>query len=221
MTKRINYAIQVLFVAMLSFAVVVVHAPSQPSFVNHQTQPEPKPLSLVEQLYDLKAKLGPDFTFLTKLSKIDKELYCLAQNNFYEARAEPFEGKVAVAEVVINRTKDPRYPGKICDVVRQAKTNKRGVKVCQFSWWCQKGKNDIPLYDRKGTLRTDVLKEWRDSVLAALVIYQRKITESLTNGATHYYAHKIVNPYWAKSSLMVKLEKIGGHTFMFERRRMA
>jgi spore germination cell wall hydrolase CwlJ-like protein len=51
------------------------------------------------------------------LSQQDVE--CLARNIFYEAGAEPIEGKVAVGMVTLNRTQDERYPQNVCGVVRQ------------------------------------------------------------------------------------------------------
>ena len=38
------------------------------------------------------------------------ELFCLAQNVYFEARAESMQGKIAVASVVKNRIKDPKFP---------------------------------------------------------------------------------------------------------------
>lgn len=61
------------------------------------------------------------------------ELKCLADAVHYEARGEPYLGKLAVATVVINRTKHPDYPNTICKVVNQygqfpwARKKRRGV----------------------------------------------------------------------------------------------
>jgi spore germination cell wall hydrolase CwlJ-like protein len=48
------------------------------------------------------------------------DLRCLARAMWHEAEAEPVEGKIAVAEVVIARTNDRRFPSTICGVVRAA-----------------------------------------------------------------------------------------------------
>ena len=66
---------------------------------------------------------------------VEKNLSCLAINIYKEAANEPFEGKVAVAQVTINRTKNPNFPDTICDVVYQKNTF-MGKVVCQFSWYC-------------------------------------------------------------------------------------
>lgn len=48
-----------------------------------------------------------------------KEVHCLAQAIYHEARGESFEGKQAVARVVLNRTVDPEFPNTVCKVVHQ------------------------------------------------------------------------------------------------------
>ena len=79
---------------------------------------------------------------------------CLAMNVYHEAKNQPFEGQVAVAQVVINRVRDERFPNTICEVVEQGPTyeswktrndaslsEKERVywpvkNRCQFSWYC-------------------------------------------------------------------------------------
>lgn len=59
-----------------------------------------------------------------------KDLYCLTKNIYHEARGESYLGKLAVAQVTINRVNHPtKWPGTVCDVVYQ---KVRGVS--QFSW---------------------------------------------------------------------------------------
>lgn len=50
---------------------------------------------------------------------LSRELECLAQAVYYEARGEPLHGQLAVAHVVINRTASPRFPNDYCAVVKQ------------------------------------------------------------------------------------------------------
>ena len=73
-------------------------------------------------------------------------LVCLALNVYHEARDQPFIGQVAVAQVVMNRVRDDRYPDDVCEVVMQGPTYswKPDFPVrhrCQFSWYCD-GKSD-------------------------------------------------------------------------------
>ena len=81
----------------------------------------------------------------------NNEAYCLAQNMYFEAGNQPLAGKIAVSQVVINRTNHMNYPSTICGVVYDAKyrENWKGNFVpirhkCQFSWFCD-GKSDDPV----------------------------------------------------------------------------
>lgn len=49
----------------------------------------------------------------------DAELRCLATAVYFEARGEPLEGQLAVAQVIINRAESGRYPASVCGVIRQ------------------------------------------------------------------------------------------------------
>ncbi len=63
------------------------------------------------------------------------ELDCLTQAVYYEARGESPEGQAAVAQVVLNRTRDAHYPRSVCAVIRQgAESSRHGG--CQFSFVC-------------------------------------------------------------------------------------
>jgi spore germination cell wall hydrolase CwlJ-like protein len=64
------------------------------------------------------------------------QLDCLARNIYHEAGYEPFEGKVAVAQVTINRAESGKFPSDICQVVYQKNIVYEKV-LCQFSWYCQ------------------------------------------------------------------------------------
>ena len=79
-------------------------------------------------------------------------MHCLALNVYYEARGSNFADQVGVADVVLNRVNDRRYPNTVCDVVQQGKKKASwkdpNVMVmvknaCQFSWYCD-GKADEP-----------------------------------------------------------------------------
>ena len=74
-------------------------------------------------------------------------IMCLALNIYFEARNQPIEGQLAVAQVVINRVLDDRYPDHACDVITQGPTypdsNLPIRHKCQFSWYCD-GRSDRP-----------------------------------------------------------------------------
>ena len=61
----------------------------------------------------------------------DRQRTCLAQAIYWEARGQPFNSQIAVAQVVLNRVEDGRFRPDICGVVFQ---RRRGV--CQFEWVC-------------------------------------------------------------------------------------
>ena len=50
---------------------------------------------------------------------LDADLRCLAGAVYFEARGEPLDGQLAVAQVIINRAEDGRFPRSYCGVVRQ------------------------------------------------------------------------------------------------------
>lgn len=123
----------------------------------------------------------------------NNEIYCLAQNIYFEAGNQPLAGKVAVSQVVINRVEHPSYPDNICDVVYQSKmrVNWKNKIVpirnqCQFSWFCD-GKSDNPVDS----------PTWLYSMHVARDVIQDKYGD-ITEGSTHYHSDK-VDPYWASS----------------------
>ena len=133
--------------------------------------------------------------FPTKVNAFDEnnDIYCIAQNIYFEAGNQPLAGKIAVAQVVINRTNHPNYPTTMCDVIYQAKWKENWLgnlvpirNQCQFSWFCD-GKSDDPVDS----------PTWMNSLKVAADVVQGRYGD-ITEGSTHY--HSIyVNPYWADS----------------------
>jgi spore germination cell wall hydrolase CwlJ-like protein len=126
-----------------------------------------------------------------------KEQKCLAEAIYFEARGEPLRGQQAVAQVVINRLKNPAYPKSVCGVVYQNK-NKRNR--CQFSFACD-GLRDVV---RQGE-PWDTAQEVAGQMLASEVAPLAEV-----GAATHYHA-TYVRPRWARK--MRKMQKIGHHIF--------
>ena len=129
------------------------------------------------------------------------EKSCLATAVYFEARSEPTSGQLAVANVIINRTKTPAYPATICGVVFQGSSR---FNACQFSFACD-GKSDIPQAKRA----------WQKAVAIANLLLpseqKRKYKEFLfVSTATNYHAD-YVDPVWSKS--LTRLTKIGRHIF--------
>ena len=126
--------------------------------------------------------------------KVMREVECLARNIYFEAASEPKNGKIAVAEVTMNRVKSKEYPRTVCGVVHQRTKN-----TCQFSWVCQ-NKDKIPKNSNA----------WRDSVKIAENILISKKEYGIIGSAKHFHA-EYVSPEWAESKRMIK--KIGQHIF--------
>jgi spore germination cell wall hydrolase CwlJ-like protein len=128
--------------------------------------------------------------------------WCLAQNIYYEARGSNRADRIAVADVVLNRVKDTRYPDTICEVVQQGRQYADGRMIrnqCQFSWYCD-GKSDWP---------TD-MDAWVDAQQIAYNMIVHRDGRGLTEGATHYHAD-YVNPSWARDLQLTG--RIGVHIF--------
>ena len=61
-----------------------------------------------------------------------RDLDCLAEAVYYEARGEGASGQAAVAQVVLNRVRHPAFPKTVCGVVFQGAQ----TATCQFSFAC-------------------------------------------------------------------------------------
>ena len=136
-----------------------------------------------------------------------QELECLALNVYHESRSDNFAGRIAVADVVMNRVDSNLFPNTICEVVNQSvmRTNWKGNEVpvrgmCHFSWFCD-GLSDEPM-------ETDSYEDAQIVAEMALRGGWRGITE----GATHYHA-TYVTPNWINDRGMVPVGRIGQHKF--------
>jgi spore germination cell wall hydrolase CwlJ-like protein len=130
-------------------------------------------------------------------AKAKAQQKCLAEAIYFEARGEPLKGQQAVAQVVINRLKNPAYPKTVCGVVYQNK-NKRNR--CQFSFACD-GIRDVVARGESWDTAQKIAGDMLNSRVAPLPD---------VGAATHYHA-TYVRPRWARK--MNKVEKIGHHIF--------
>ena len=131
---------------------------------------------------------------------IEKRLSCLAMNIYKEAGHEPFEGKVAVAQVTLNRSNDPRFPNDICQVVYQKNVFYEKV-VCQFSWYCEKAHTVKPVHQ----------PFYQESEAVAKKVLLEGFRLDGLKEAMYYHAD-YVNPKWKKE----KVATIGRHIFYKE-----
>lgn len=134
------------------------------------------------------------------------QVHCLAKNIYFEARGETTDGKMAVANVTMNRVASARFPNSICGVVEQAVYSRwwmehhdRLVPVrwkCQFTWFCDGKSDNIKLTDSKGNTIRANMSAWQESLAIAIQAIKHEIPD-ITNGATHYYNPSLADPHWA------------------------
>lgn len=118
----------------------------------------------------------------------DRELKCLATGIYYEAKGEPLHGQLAVAEVILNRTRSGRFPADVCRVLTQ-----KG----QFS------------FVRGGRLPgvEATRAAWRTAVAVAQVA-REELWESKAGNALYFHARH-VSPSWNRA----KVAMLGNHIF--------
>ena len=134
-------------------------------------------------------------------AEIRKQELCLANNIYHEAGIESRLGKMAVAQVTLNRVDHDAFPNTICKVVNQRTVkkvvHKKKVKtksVCQFSWKCQNVKPPSPRHFAESL---DIAKKF---------IRGHRLPE--LDQALYYHAD-YVKPGWNKEVIT----KIGTHIF--------
>ncbi len=123
---------------------------------------------------------------------------CLAEVLYYEARGEGVEGEKAVAEVVLQRTRDAYYPHTICGVVYEGVQPDR--KDCQFSFACD------------GALRKPKERgTWQHVRILADKILTGAVKLAGETGHAISYHSVDVDPAWADE--MIETTQIGNHIF--------
>lgn len=123
-----------------------------------------------------------------------RELDCLAQAVYFEARGETQQGQAAVAQVVLNRVKNPNFPKTICGVVFQGAAS-RG---CQFSFACDgsmRRRLDAGAWSRARKVATRALS----GAVAADI-----------GSATHFHTTGVA-PAWGAH--MKRVAQVGLHVF--------
>ncbi len=121
----------------------------------------------------------------------NQEQDCLASAVYFEARGESLEGQLAVAEVVLNRSRSGKYPATLCGVVEQP---------WQFSFVNATGR--IPAANRDSAA-------WRKAVAIARIA-QDEVTDQLTSDVLWYHADYVA-PSWGRR--LNRTTKIGLHIF--------
>jgi spore germination cell wall hydrolase CwlJ-like protein len=124
---------------------------------------------------------------------IGKQVLCMAKNIYYEAASESFEGKLAVAQVTMNRVNSKQFPSNVCDVVYQ----KTG-STYQFSWV---GENVGPIRSKYA---------WEECLIVAKkALTEKRLHDTIYKTKSMYYHNTSVNPAWK----LKYVAKIGNHLF--------
>jgi spore germination cell wall hydrolase CwlJ-like protein len=140
--------------------------------VSHQ-----QPISLVQQVS----------------GDLAQQIQCMAKNIYYEAAKEPFEGKLAVAQVTMNRANSKQFPRTVCEVVYQ-KVN----QTYQFSW----------VGERVGPVTNKYA--WEECMIVARkALTEGRLHDTIYKTNSMYYHNTSVNPAWK----LKYVAKIGNHLF--------
>ena len=126
-----------------------------------------------------------------------QQLDCLARNIYHEAGYEPFEGKVAVAQVTINRAESGEFPSDICRVVYQKNIVYEKV-LCQFSWYCDSASAKKPM---NGPVYIESMEVAKKVLLEGFRL--PSVKDAL------YFHGDYINPGWKRE----RVAKVGRHIF--------
>ena len=150
---------------------------------------------ILKKVDDLqKREIDPDYM---TAAEVEKSLDCLAMNVYREAGNEPFEGKVAVAQVTLNRVNSNKFPRDVCAVVYQ-KTRFTERVICQFSWYCDSKHKNRPVND----------EAYEESYRVAKMVFLEGFRLESIQNALYYHAD-YVDPNWR----LKRITKIGTHIF--------
>lgn len=153
---------------------------------------------LVNKLVDLQYnhKYVRDFNTMSVKEQY-KELDCLTENIYYEASGEPVAGKIAVAQLTLNRVesskRSKRFKDSICKVVYQGS---------EFSWVADKPRKLV-------NINKHVYNESRE--VAKKVLFEGERLSMINKPNVLYYHAEYVKPSWASEFKLVG--KIGKHLY--------
>ena len=147
--------------------------------------------------FKLNSYKSSDDVQVVTLKERERQLDCLTKNIYYEAATEPFEGKVGVAQVTLNRAESGKFPNDICRVVYQKNIFYDKV-ICQFSWYCE----------TKSLTKAINREHYKESESVAKKVLLEGFRLDSLNGALFYHADYVA-PGWKYE----RITKIGRHIF--------
>ncbi len=138
----------------------------------------------------------PPYATLIDPKDSARQMRCLAEAIYFEARSEPEAGQAAVAQVVLNRVRSGIYPTTVCGVVYQ---DRERPFACQFSFACE-GKS----------LRIEEPTCWATATRIADAVFKGTSYDPKFASAINYHA-AYVRPFWAGT--LKRLDRVGLHIF--------
>ncbi|SHE48092.1 cell wall hydrolase [Clostridium fallax] len=141
----------------------------------------------ISQLYHEKETVVEVFNHENRtLYLTDKDINLMSQIVFAESKGEPYEGKVAVASVILNRAVSPGFPSTIEKVIKQ-----KNAFSCVVN----------------GKISVTPTKECYDAVMEAIKGYDP------SNRALYFYNPKSSTCNWMKQIEKKNIKTIGRHVF--------
>jgi hypothetical protein len=157
--------------------------------------PQPlQPATVQPAVLDVTAAT-PFASGMQDVENADRALDCLTAAIYYEARSESVDGQRAVAQVVLNRVRNPAFPASVCGVVYQGSNRPTG---CQFTFTC-----DGSLLARRQP------EAWERARLIARAALAGDVYAPV--GLATYYHTTAIHPWWAPS--LTPVTTIGAHIF--------
>lgn len=173
--SRLTSGLRVLLISAFVLAGVIFAGHSNASISDDEIQPDINPVVIA-----------------------NKEIQCLAEAIYHEARGEPRNGQIAVGQVVLNRVDTGKYSDSVCGVVYQ-KDRYRGKVVCQFSWACNKATKPI---NRSSAA-------WKETLMLAYEIANTQVSNIARNAVSFRSINE--NSKWTRNKVRVAV--IGNHVF--------
>jgi hypothetical protein len=152
------------------------------------------PLQSSTQPADIKTKVRVYYEANQTEVNMNSDIGCASANNFFEAASESFEGKVAIAHVVLKRSKIWGNSS-VCDAVTNAKYNQYGIieaNMCHFSWYCDPNQDAIRVI--KNTVKDN--EAFYYSYLAAKQVFGDKKINPEYKAFDHYCTIKSEKEYY-------------------------
>lgn len=170
---------------------MIERVPESLAYVSQEiVQPLPASSLVPKPAVASAASLGALVKEMDVSAALSEEMNCLAGAVYFESRGEPLAGQLAVAQVIINRTEDPRFPASYCAVVHQP---------AQFSFVKQ---------GRMPHIRT-ASPAWAKARAIAHIAHQG-MWQSEAEGAVFFHA-RYVRPQWSQRKQ--RLAQIDTHIF--------